>query len=215
MSDILELLANTADGAFATDARGRIVYWNPAAEKILGYQPQEVLGRNCCDLIRGLNGAGELFCYPGCHVESLLQLGEPVQNYNLQTNDRSGRSRWLNLSTLAVPGSEPQLRMTVHFFRDITASRELESLVSQSLARFPASPPDPRPIANLTRREIETLRLLAHGLGTAAIAAKLGVSVVTARNHVQHILNKLAVHSRLEAVTSAWECGLLEPETAS
>ena len=55
---------------------------------------------------------------------------------------------------------------------------------------------------NLRRRGIN-LRLLAEGLDGSAIAEKLFVSPATVRNHVQHILTKLEVHSRLEAVTLA------------
>jgi DNA-binding CsgD family transcriptional regulator len=143
-----------------------------------------------------------------------LRLGETVQNYDLETRDRAGRSIWVNLSTLAVPGSEPELRLTVHFFRDVGAAHQLQSLVAKSLAGRRTSDPAPLQASNLTRREVEILRLLSHGLGTAAIAVQLGVCVVTTRNHVQHILAKLGIHSRLEAVAWAWEHGLLEPEAS-
>jgi len=210
MPDILELLGNTADGAFATDAEGRIVYWNPAARKILGWRANEVLGRHCCDVLRGISPAGELLCFQGCHVDSLLGRSETVPAYDLETRDRSGRSRWLNLSTLAVPDSQRRLHMTIHFFRDITSSRSLESKIQALLGHAPASTRPPP--ADLTRREVEILRLMAHGIGTGAIAEKLGITALTVRNHVQHILNKLEVHSRLEAVAFAWEHGLLTPE---
>ena len=52
----------------------------------------------------------------------------------------------------------------------------------------------------LTRRELEVLQLLACGLPNAQIADALSVSPTTVRNHVEHLLAKLGVHSRLEAV---------------
>ncbi len=55
----------------------------------------------------------------------------------------------------------------------------------------------------LTRREVEVLRLMASGLNTGAMADRLHVSRATVRNHIQHILAKLGVHSRLEAVAYA------------
>jgi two-component system nitrate/nitrite response regulator NarL len=55
----------------------------------------------------------------------------------------------------------------------------------------------------LTRREIEILRLLASGLRTTDIVERLHVSRATVKNHVQGILAKLGVHSRLEAVAYA------------
>ena len=64
----------------------------------------------------------------------------------------------------------------------------------------------------LTEREREVLALLAHGLSTRAIARSLSISSATVRNHVQSILNKLQVHSRLEAVTYALDHNLV-PKT--
>jgi DNA-binding CsgD family transcriptional regulator len=52
----------------------------------------------------------------------------------------------------------------------------------------------------LTQREAEILRLLAEDRDLRDIAASLQVSYATVRNHVQHILTKLSVHSILEAV---------------
>ena len=66
------------------------------------------------------------------------------------------------------------------------------------------------PGVDLTPRELDVLRLLAEGLGVAKIAAELGVSVHTVRNHTQNILTKLGVHSRLEAVSTALREGIIE-----
>lgn len=55
----------------------------------------------------------------------------------------------------------------------------------------------------LTRREKEILRCLAKGMSTVAIAERLFIARVTVRNHVQHILQKLGVHSKLAAVLLA------------
>ncbi|MEX0846605.1 MAG: response regulator transcription factor [Ilumatobacteraceae bacterium] len=61
----------------------------------------------------------------------------------------------------------------------------------------------------LTTRENEVLRRLADGLTTEQIAADLFVSVNTVRNHVNNIIRKLNVHSRLEAVSYALRKGLI------
>jgi two-component system nitrate/nitrite response regulator NarL len=63
--------------------------------------------------------------------------------------------------------------------------------------------------AHLTTRERECLRLLVDGDGTTAMAKRLGVSSTTIRTHVQAILTKLGVHSRLEAASFALRHGLL------
>ncbi len=61
----------------------------------------------------------------------------------------------------------------------------------------------------LTRRELDVLELLVEGVSTRGIAERLFVSVNTARNHVQRVLAKLGVHSRLEAVALASREGLV------
>ena len=61
----------------------------------------------------------------------------------------------------------------------------------------------------LTDRELEILRLLATGSSTAAIARDLSISSTTVRNHVQRIITKLQVHSRLAAVALGYSKGLI------
>jgi DNA-binding NarL/FixJ family response regulator len=63
--------------------------------------------------------------------------------------------------------------------------------------------------AFLTPREVECLGLLAAGLDTTQIARRLGVSSATVRSHVQSLMTKLGVHTRLEAVTLAIRHGLI------
>ncbi len=58
-------------------------------------------------------------------------------------------------------------------------------------------------IGTLTRRQMEVVDLLAEGMSTADIATKLWVSREPVRNHVQQILEKLGVHTRLAAVHAA------------
>lgn len=61
----------------------------------------------------------------------------------------------------------------------------------------------------LTAREQECLAMLVEGLGTAAMVARLGVCRTTIRTHIQAVLTKLGVHSRLEAASAAVRYGLL------
>lgn len=63
----------------------------------------------------------------------------------------------------------------------------------------------------LTPRELECLVLLGVGLDTPALCVRLGISRTTVRTHVQSILIKLGVHSRLEAVALAVRYGVIPP----
>jgi two-component system, NarL family, nitrate/nitrite response regulator NarL len=62
----------------------------------------------------------------------------------------------------------------------------------------------------LTNREREVLRLLARGLNQAGIAQTLSISEKTVATHIQHILEKLGVHSRAQAVAVAHRDGLID-----
>jgi len=65
-------------------------------------------------------------------------------------------------------------------------------------------------IEQITPREREVLKMLAEGLSNKEIAAKLHMSVDTERTHMMNILNKLGVHSRLQALVFATRHGLVE-----
>jgi PAS domain S-box-containing protein len=205
-SGLDEALARAGDGVFAIGADGKIMLWNRAAEKILGYAAREVLGRPCCDVFVGRDDRGNRLCYRGCHVMSLVKMGEPVQNFDMETRAKGGRPVWLNISVLALPPEASRGGLTVHLFRDVTQTKELLQMVQERLA--PARAPA-EPASALTRRELEILRLLATGVNTRAAADRLHVSPATVRNHVQNILGKLGVHSRLEAVAYAHSHRLL------
>ena len=198
-TDLDRALAQTGDGALAIGGDGRIALWNRSAEKIMGYTAREIIGRPCCEVFVGRDDSGNRLCYKGCHVMALIKIGDPIQSFDMQTRTKAGRPVWLNLSTLVTP-NESREPLTIHLFRDVTATKELLGLVQQRLSS-PAAPAETD--AGLTRRELEVLRLMATGANTKIAAERLHVSPATIRNHVQNILGKLGVHSRLEAVAHA------------
>ena len=86
-----------------------------------------------------------------------------------------------------------------------TLLAEFRSLASRASEHYePAAP-------GLTPREMQVLQLMAKSQSNKEIAANLFISENTVKNHVRNILEKLHLHSRLEAVTYAWRKRLLDP----
>ena len=91
------------------------------------------------------------------------------------------------------------------------------SMAAKLLTEFAAlarreveEPPQQVPAPRLTDREIEVLRLVARGMNNRDIAKELFISENTVKNHVRNILEKLQIHSRMEAVMVAVREKLIE-----
>jgi DNA-binding NarL/FixJ family response regulator len=95
-----------------------------------------------------------------------------------------------------------------------------EALLAPHITRkliesYVSSPPPggavPPGLADLTPRELEVLRLVARGLTNAEVGAELFLGETTVKSHVGHILAKLSIRDRVQAVVAAYECGLIRP----
>ena len=203
MDQLFKMFENTADGALIVDADQHIVYWNRAAETMLGYTFDEVRGQSCYEVMCGRDDRGHPICQKHCRVSAALLTEKVVPNYDLAARTKDGEIRWLNISILAYSG-EDDSQVIIHLFRDATQKKLGEQLIQNMFAK-------PEPNTGLTEREHEVLSVMVQGLGTNEIAQMLSISPNTVRNHIQNILHKLQVNSRLEAVAQAFELGLVKP----
>jgi len=196
---LFDALTRAGDGALVADAEGRVILWNRAAERVLGWSTAEAMGRTCCDLLDGRPADDRRGCGPGCPVVGAGRRTDAVESFDVRARAKSGRTVPLNVSILNVTSLDDG-PLTIHLFREVVDRRS-------PAADAPAA--EAGQAGPLTRREREVLRLLATGANTKVAAERLGVSPATVRNHVQNLLGKLGVHSRLQAVAYATTHGLL------
>jgi PAS domain S-box-containing protein len=215
MDEVLAILSQTADGVYAVDRAQRIVFWNAAAERLLGYGAAEVIGRSCHEIFAGEPRPGCLECGPDCPVMRSAERHESVPTYNLLSRTKAGDTVLLNVSVMVSPDATSPF-VTIHLFRDATHQLRYETYVEQLLcaaARLPhpqslltrSAGAAPLLNAPLSGREKEVLYLLVQGKAARDIAETLCISYATVRNHLQTILRKLDVHSQREAVRVALE----------
>src|SRR5207342_2542649 len=94
---------------------------------------------------------------------------------------------------------------------DALLSPAITKRVIQKFARTPRPAP-PKELEQLSEREREVFRLMARGLSNGEIAADLYISETTGKTHVTHILQKLGLRDRVQAVVLAHQTGLFEAD---
>jgi DNA-binding NarL/FixJ family response regulator len=92
---------------------------------------------------------------------------------------------------------------------DALLSPTITRRVIQKFARTPRPAP-PEELDDLSERERDVFRLIARGLSNAEIAQELYISETTVKTHITHILQKLGLRDRVQAVVLAYQTGLFE-----
>jgi PAS domain S-box-containing protein len=203
----------------------RYVYVNAAFERAQGVSSDQLLGRL----------AGETDMTPPVAETWRLTLRQVFASGREQTVELparvAGQERVLQLRAAPELGPDGRVEHIVAVGRDVTerARREeeqarlyrelmerderLHALARRALLAHEQEQRRLRGLAELdqlTRREQETLRLLARGLTTRQIAEQLAIKPGTAKSYIEHVLAKLGVGNRTQAAARAMELGLLE-----
>jgi PAS domain S-box-containing protein len=208
--ELRALVESTGDPAFASNAGGRIVAWNAAAERLMGHAAGSVLGRPCHAVVCGTDFSGNAFCRKDCALLEMIRCDRPIHTFALRLRSASGETIPVACSSLVLFETPSHRRFTVlHHLRPAShwgeVSRLLDSVARRANEGVPlrggvGRPGASDPAASLTRREVEVLGVLAQGLTTRELAESLCLSVNTVRSHIRNILRKLGVHTQLQAV---------------
>ena len=227
MKQLFQAVSRSSEGAFIISEKQEIIFWNQAAQKILGFSAEEILNHPCYEILCGLDEKKRTVCQRHCRLVNTILHGGLPPNIDVLAQTKNGEQCWINMTTLDFPNdSRGEGHAIVHIFRDATQKKNNERFIEEIMAAtrelqnenessnistvlVEASNDGPH-FDTLTSREGEVLLLLAHGLATDEIGETLSISLATSRNHIQSILEKLRVHSRLEAVAFAYQHGLVE-----
>jgi len=209
--DALDLIAGSETAAFAMDRNEKIIYWNTAAEKLLGWTADEVLGKACYLVLAGRDPFGNLYCMRDCAIVRTAVDGASVEPFIMEVNRRRGGTQKVKVRVVSLPAGGKTVSCLMHLVeRGDPAELERLVLTLRSAARPAAESSKPDPVLSvspLTVREREIVVLLSNGYAALNIAAKLNLSHATVRNHIQNILRKLEVHSQVEAIAVAFRRG--------
>src|SRR5271166_22294 len=207
-------LGASPEATVVIDDAGLVVSWNDAAERLLGRPAAEAVGRHCHEVMHGLTPAGAPLCGPECAVIALCRQGTAPRRFEMVARRPDGTEVWLDVTTVTIEDERP---LAVHVLTESLQAKRLAGVAAEVARRLQETTPGQdadqaalrRINEALTGREIEVLRLLAAGVGTDDIAKRLNLSRSTVRNHVQNLMPKLGVHSRVEAVVMALKSGLV------
>ena len=183
----------TVDAAFAVDHHGVIVGWNSAAEKTLGYPASKALGKQCWKLLCGKDANNNKYCCAFCPLIDMALHHEPVNEFHASFKTGLAERKQYAVSCLTI-FDEPGNEQLLHICRPEPEAEE------NDLSRATTIATAVEHCSSLSQREIEVLKLLSDGGSTRSIATIMGIKTSTVRIHIQHMMLKLDVHKRREAV---------------
>ncbi len=172
---------------WVSGADRRILWMNERAGRLFGRQVEDCIGRCCHGLINMTAPSGAPLCTADCEIQRRAAQGMLQSARKVQVESIPRRDIYLLAIPVRVTHGSPLV--IVH-----CAIEESDDVEKGSPAAGVSL--DDR----LTPRERQVLDHLVTGVGLREIADDLGIRYSTVRNHVQHILEKLNVHSVREAI---------------
>jgi len=195
-------VTHLAAPVWVTGPDAEIRYLNQAGERLLEARAEELLGEKCFEIVRGTMASGESFCAEVCPLARRLEQHSKLDAVDLRIQAWSGAFKWVHLLAILIWGPGGSGPCLVHCALPADREHRCELYIEQVASRS-------RPYrlrserqegSGISARESEVLTYLAEDRSLQDIARLMHLSHATVRNHVQHLIGKLQVHSIPEAV---------------
>ncbi|KAB2873982.1 MAG: PAS domain-containing protein, partial [Bauldia sp.] len=106
MSEFRSLVDLASDAALAISGESRVVAWNERAASLLGYEPEQALGRPCYDVLQAILPTGEPLCMPDCEGKRCFVRHSPFAVRECSLRHKDGRWLRAGLSTLVAAAAD-------------------------------------------------------------------------------------------------------------
>jgi PAS domain S-box-containing protein len=113
------ILESMDGGVLAIDKDARITSFNKAAEEITGYTREEVMNKDCCEVLKSD------LCEEICPLQEVLETGNPVYNYEILITNKSGDKIPINITASPLRSSSNEIIGMVENIRDLTKHKGL------------------------------------------------------------------------------------------
>lgn len=118
--EFLENILESLEGGVLTiDKNRRITSFNRSAEEIMGYKREEVLNKDCCQILKS-----EL-CEESCPLEEVLEYGKPIFSYEVKITNKVGEEVSVNITTSPLRSKDNEIIGAVENFRDLSRHKGL------------------------------------------------------------------------------------------
>ncbi len=189
------IVENVADGVFSTDTDGRILAFNPAAEKITGYSASEMVGHHCGDKLKGQDENGNIFCGSvNCPIQQVLHspMGTRARECKKWIVRQDGTKRRVVHSIAPIMDQRARLIGTVSILRDVSREEELLHLKSEFISLV--SHQIRTPLGNINM----TAELLTNADLEESLRRELLLNLFQQSKRLSRLVNQVLESARLE-----------------
>ena len=191
--DNLSIVDRVTEPAFLV-RKHRIIAWNKACEKLVGYEAPSVLGEPCSQVMRGTDVFGNRFCDENCPVLNMCLQGEKVNPFEVILRTADSTTLRANLSIVVLRQASSEFAI-MHLVNSLEPGEKRKAPHDRKVSVRRSSAPD-----QLTLRETDALRQLAAGRSDDQIAKGSVISGV-----IKQVLEQAARTLEAPRVLMTWE----------